>query len=369
MIVSLFRDIKEENWPSMELYADELAWNLQSAFPNQLSIRPVSIAPLIPGLRGKLLTASIYASRVALYPIVARQRQGDLNHIVDHTYAQLAHFIDRRRTIVTCHDLAPLVLRDSLPRASIGLALWDWALRGMTKAARIIADSENTRRDILRLTDYPAERVDVVYLGVGKAFHPIADRGVLEYARQRLGLPLAPVILHVGHCGQRKNIDGILMALKELVNRIETAQFVQVGGSFSLGQQQLIDGLGLQSNVRQMNRVSSADLPLLYNLADVFVFPSHYEGFGLPVLEAMACGTPVVCSNKASLPEIAGEAALTVQPLDYHGLADSIEKVLCGSSLRNSLAAGGLAQAKLFSWENCARRTFGVYQRLHAELS
>ena len=368
MKVTIFRDIKEENWPSMELYADQLIRHLQREFSDEVAIKPVSVGPFFSMMKGRFLTASVYATRATKYPVVASLNQGDVNHIIDHTYAQLANFVDRRRTVVTCHDLAPLVLRDTLPKPSVGLAFWDWAFRGMLKAAKIIADSENTRKDILRFTDYPLDRVEVIYPGIGDAFQPIADRDTLEMARERLGLPRAAIILHVGHCRQRKNIEGMLMALKELAcGKVDRVRFVQVGGAFSRDQWRLIDKLHLRDCVTQINWVHSSDLPLVYNLADVFVFPSHYEGFGFPPLEAMACGTPVVSSNASSLPEIVGDAAITVSPSDHQGLAAAIEKLLGDAELRDSLVAKGLARAKLFSWADCARKTFAVYQEVHSK--
>ncbi|MCL5263619.1 MAG: glycosyltransferase family 4 protein [Chloroflexi bacterium] len=368
MNVTLFRDIKEEDWPSMEIYPDELARHLGKVCSDSDSIRQVSVGPLIPGLKGKYRAASIYSSRLFKYPLVASRKQGDINHIVDHTYAHLTHFLDKRKTIVTCHDLAPLVLRSTLPSRSVGLALWDLALRGMTKAARIIADSENTRRDVIRLTDYPPDRIDVVHAGVGEGFKPIADPDSLESARERLSIPRAYIVLHIGHCGQRKNIEGILIALSKIIeDGYHQVHFVQVGGFFSQNQQRLIEKLGLQSYVTQLNYVPSSDLRFLYNLAKVFVFPSHYEGFGFPPLEAMACGTPVVCSNTSSLPEIVGDAAITVEPSDSAALAAAVERVLGDRQLRAELVANGIARAKMFSWETTARRTFAVYQQVHNE--
>lgn len=365
MKVALFRDIKEENWPSMELYADRLSEHLSEFYGSQVEISPVRVGPLVPGVRGKFLTASIYASRVLKYPVIARFNQGDLNHIVDHSYAQLVHFLDRRRTIVTCHDLAPLALRDTLPKRSASLALWDWALRGMLKAEKIIADSENTRQDIILFTDYPADQIEVIHPGVEEAFKPIVDGDALERVRERLGIPRQAIVLHVGHCSQRKNIQGILMAFKELARGYpNSVRFVQVGGVFSRDQRELIDKLDLRAHVTQINQVAFSDLPLLYNLADVFVFPSHYEGFGFPPLEAMACGTPVVCSNVSSLPEVVGDAAITVSPVDHRGLASAVAKLLGDGEFRKVMITKGLARASVFTWQECARRTFAVYEEV-----
>jgi len=365
--VTLFRDLPEEGWPSMEVYADQLTAGLTEL---GLVVRSFPVADQAVPLAGWRGTAGLYLRRSLLYPLMARRAQGEINHVLDHSYAHLAHFLDPRRTIVTCHDLTPLVRRHELPQPSLGLALWDWAFRGMRKAARIIADSFSTRNDILRFSNYDPARIAVVPLAVGTARAPLTDQHCLSDVRRKYRLPDNSLMLHVGHCQERKNIEGLLQALALLRNTDAGRKLtlVQVGGRFSAPQRALIEQLGLSEAVVQIPYAATQDLPSLYNLADMFVFPSFYEGFGLPPLEAMDCGVPVVCSNAASLPEVVGDAALTVAPDDTDGLAAAIARVLDDQTLADDLRQRGLERARQFTWQRCAEQTLAVYRDLYAEV-
>ena len=364
MRVTLFRDLPEEGWPSMEVYADRLAAGLAEA---GLEVRLFPTADRPVPLAGWGGIVGLYLRRSLLYPLAARRAQGDVNHVVDHSYGHLLHFLDPRRTIVTCHDLTPLVRRHELPQPSVGLALWAWAFQGMLKAARIIANSYSTRNDILRFSNYDPASIAVIPMAVEASFAPLANQHRLAEVRRKYRLPNSSLILHVGHCQERKNIKGLLQALALLRKTDEGRKLIlaQVGGRFSPQQRRLIDRLGLSEAVVQVLYAAADDLPALYNLADVFVFPSFYEGFGLPPLEAMACGTPVVCSNVASLPEVVGDAALTVAPDDTEGLAAAIARVLDDPALADDLRRRGLERARQFTWERCARETLAVYQELY----
>lgn len=363
MKVTIFRVMAEERWHSLDVYADNLVTCLRDGgFP--LSV--FSFKPSNPTLPPRLAALNIHWQRSLPYPLTARAHQGEINHVIDHSYGHLLYFLDRSRTIVTCNDLIPIALRNSYPRLSPARALWDWAQQGMLKAARIIAISQSTRRDLLRYTSYPGAQIKVVYDGFDPSFHPIKDEEALSRARTHLGLLNGGFVLHVGHCAPRKNVEAILYALQDL--REEEVFFLQVGGTFSPAQRRLIARLGLEGRVIQVRGLSRKMLPLVYNLARAFVFPSYYEGFGLPVLEAMACGLPVVCANTSSLPEVVGEAALQVAPDDYTGLAQALRRVLDDEGLRQKMREEGPQRASLFTWERCAQETFEVYQDLYREL-
>ncbi len=363
MKVTLFRDMKDENWPSMEVYADGLAAALQRGDFPELLLRQFTVSSLRPHPWGT------YFSRILVYPRRARRAQGEVNHVIDHSYGHLLHLLAPTKTVVTCHDLYPMVRRDLFPQRSPAVMFWNQAFKGTLKAARIIAGSQATRKDLLAHSNYPASRVSVVYYGVDKAFRPVPDVSLLDPVRNRLRLGPGPFLLHVGHCGARKNIEGILRALYLLTRRRgQGLRFLQVGGQFDAGQRELLQRLGLEDMVTQIRRVDFPDLVALYNLASVLVFPSYYEGFGLPVLEAMACGLPVVCANAASLPEVAGDAALMVDPDDDEGLAEALERALDDGELREALKANGLERARRFTWEECAAKTYAVYRDLYEEL-
>ncbi|HXH13643.1 MAG TPA: glycosyltransferase family 1 protein [Alphaproteobacteria bacterium] len=359
--VTLFRDLPSEGWRSMEVYADQLVAALRS-----LGCEVSTYAPAAPRPSGRANVPTTYFWRTLVYPLAARRRQGEVNHIIDHSYGHLVNRLDWRRTVVTCHDIAPLVRPDRPSGFGLSLRLWRYAYRGMLRAGHIIAASEHTRRDLLRCCPYPPSRVTVVHHGVDhQSFYP---RSEVEQAiaRSTYGLPDGRVILHVGHCGQRKNLETLLQAFAALDRRRLAATLVQCGGQFTPAQRGLIARLQIGPWVRQIPFVAAQHLPALYSLAHALILPSWYEGFGLPALEAMACGTPVVAANTSALPEVVADAGLLVDPADTAGLANAIQRLLVDSSLRADLRARGIARAKHFSWERCARETLAVYAEVQS---
>jgi len=175
-------------------------------------------------------------------------------------------------------------------------------------------------------------------------------------------------ILHVGHCGIYKNIEGILRSIPLLVARLgPQVVFVKVGGPFTRSQLALIDRLGIEQHVQHLGMIPAADLPGVYAGADLLLMPSLHEGFGLPALEAMACGTPVIASNQGSLPEVVGDAALLVEPNDVEQIAAAAERLLTDARLRADLRKKGLKRARTFTWERTARETLAVYQQVYEE--
>lgn len=354
MKVTLFRDLPTERWPSMERYADELATALSAL---HCEVRSYVLRRPLPGLTGRVGTLLNYAWRSLVYPLAARSQQSDINHIIDHSYAHLIGTLDARRTVVTCHDIAPLVLDQQ--GSGLSRRLWDRSFRAMLRAVRIIADSAHTRDEILRRASYPPDRISVVPLAVHPAFLEPANPRQWNAAHALAG---RTIILHVGSCEPRKNVETLLQAVAFLND--EQVVLVQIGGQFSADQWNLLDRLRLRARVQQINRASEADLRSAYQAAAVVAFPSIYEGFGLPVLEALASGTPVVCAKATSLPEITGEAALLHEPRDAQQLAEQIRRVLSDRSLADDLRRHGRERARLFTWERTARETLAVYQQV-----
>lgn len=365
--VHLFRDLPQEGWPSMETYADGLLAGFQENRDQEIQVVPIRGPALAPARKGWAGRTCTLVARTVAYPLRAWTAQGEVNHIVDHSYGHLVRFLDPRRTVVTVHDLAPLSGEEPAGRWGLSARLWRWALQGALKAARLIADSRFTRGELLRWTDYPPQRVVVVPCGVGPAFCPLDDGVRLEAVRTRYRLPQGRLLLHVGHASPRKNLPGLLGAVA-LVREAEDVDLVQVGAVPGEGERALAARLGLEGRVHWLGTVPGEDLPALYNLADCFVFPSLYEGFGLPVLEAMACGTPVVCSNLASLPEVAGDAALLVDPREPAALAQAILDVLGDETLRGRLREAGLRRAAAFTWARTAAATANVYREVWREV-
>ena len=265
-------------------------------------------------------------------------------------------------TVVTIHDMSLRLYARCHPlrRLVLNRPLLAVAER---RAGAIVTVSQSTRRDLMSLDRLPPERVHVVHEAPAESFRPIADRGALEEVRRRLGLP-NQFFLYVGTIEPRKNLER-LMAAYRAARESGVEQTLVCVGPYGWGSKDLdwhIERLGLSRHVHFTGYVDAGDLPAIYNLADFFVFPSLYEGFGLPVVEAMACGTPVITTQGSSLEEVAGGAAMIVDPLSTTDLAAAIARLADNPGLRASLAQLGLARARQFSWTRCARETLAIYR-------
>jgi glycosyltransferase involved in cell wall biosynthesis len=368
--VLLFRTLPGEDRTSMEVYAEELERALRRVAGPDVEVaswRPDSRLRVAAGSARPLRRIGGYLDRYARYQWQARGQPADLNHIVDHGYGHLAFSFDPRRTVVTFHDAMLLKLEarelptDAYPWfAMLGHRL---SLAGIRRAARVITDSESSKRDLLRFTDCDPDRVHVVPLGVSDRFRPPSTpgRGSVGDGRRR--------VLHVGHCGAYKNVEAILRVVEALGPRFGgRLMFTKVGGPFTDRQRALIARLGIEDRVEHLGAVPLDDLPRTYAGADLLLMPSLHEGFGLPVLEAMACGTPVVASNQGSLPEVVGDAGLCVDPTDTAAIAEAVATVLTDDAVRDRLRQRGLERARLFGWERTARETLSVYESVYKAL-
>ncbi len=240
-----------------------------------------------------------------------------------------------------------------------------WHLPYAAKLAdAIITISVASARDLTRCLHVAQDRVEVIYPGVDRRFAPVTHNSEVSRILQRYGI-VAPYLLYVGGINARKNIARLYEAYAA-VKRSHPSVTLVIAGKRQWQTREIdetFERLGLEGRVLFTGYVADEDLPVLYSAADVFVFPSLFEGFGLPPLEAMACGTPVVTSNVSSLPEAVGDAALTVDPGDVRAIADAISQVLANPSLAAELRSKGLARAKRFTWERAAQETLAVYEK------
>jgi glycosyltransferase involved in cell wall biosynthesis len=267
------------------------------------------------------------------------------------------------RAVVTIHDCIHLMFPQYLPnRLAYGYAratLWAAARR----AERIFTVSETSKADILRYCDVAAERIIVVYNAIDDRFATPPEPEAIERVRERYQLH-GPFALYVGNIKPHKNLERLIDAF-DMVRRggFERLELLIIGDQISKYPRlrRAVDKHKLHKHVRFLGFVPDDTLAALYRLATVFVFPSLYEGFGLPPLEAMASGTPVVTSNRSSLPEVAGDAAVLVDPYSAASIAEGIQQVLSDPELRRSLSARGLARAREFSWDASIRRVHEVY--------
>lgn len=273
----------------------------------------------------------------------------------------------RARGVLTVHDLA-FLLRPDCADPRLSAYLEEVVPRSVRRADFVIADSENTRNDVVVLLGVPPDRVAVVPGGVDERFHPVVDEIELARARQLLGVGNAPFILAVGVLEPRKNLNRLMdaFALLKRGGRLPEHKLVLVGS-----EGWLVEGIlrhreasPVRDEILLPGFVGDVDLPAVYSAAAVLAFPSLYEGFGLPVLEAMACGTPVVASRTSCLPEVAEGSALMVDPDNTEELAISLELALTDEALRADLRQKGIERAARYTWRSAAEQLLGVYQRV-----
>lgn len=272
----------------------------------------------------------------------------------------------RRGSVITIHDLA-LKIFPHLRRRWLG----DWigyikTSRDARRCERVIAVSESTARDIVRHIGVPREKVRVVPLAAGKEFRPVGDRVQLAELLARIGMARSRYILFSGTLEPRKNVPVLLRAYAGLRNEYPDTGLILAGapGWRSGEVTDFIRANALGEEVRIAGYLSPRDLTVLYSGAAVFVLPSLYEGFGLPPLEAMACGAPVVVSSGGSLPEIVGDAAIVVPPDDVEGYRREIARVLSSPELARELREKGIRQAARYSWDRTASETLAVYREV-----
>ena len=280
--------------------------------------------------------------------------------------AHVLPLVRPRRSVVTVHDLG----YHYFPEAhtwSARLYLELSTRLNARWATRVLADSRATADDLMRVYGTPADKLRVVYPGLNPAIRRVADQNRMAEVAGRLGIP-GDYILHVGTLQPRKNLARLIEAYGMLAGAEPIPRLVLAGqrGWLSQGIFQAVERLGLAGRVHFPGYVAEEELPALMSGARLFVFPSLYEGFGFPVLEAMACGVPVVCSNTSSLPEVAGEAALLVDPTDVSALAAAMRQALIQTELRARLIDAGQKQAARFSWERAARATLAALEEAAA---
>lgn len=298
------------------------------------------------------------------FPLRCRQAGVDVAHVPYFA----SPLLPMTRTVVTIHDLIPVIL--PAYRGSVLVRLYT---RLVALAARyadaIITDSEFSRGNITRHLGVSETAVRVVPLAVEESYWSVEERWV-SGARRHYELP-ARYILYLGGFDQRKNVPALIRAFARVRAALDQAYVLVIAGHppqcrsrLFPDPQQEVEKLGLQDAVTFIGWVAEADKPLLYAGASLFVYPSLYEGFGLPPLEAMASGTPVVTSNVASIPEVVGDAAVLVDPTDEQALAEAMVRVLTDPALQAELRHQGQARAKGFTWERTARETLAVYQEV-----
>jgi glycosyltransferase involved in cell wall biosynthesis len=238
-----------------------------------------------------------------------------------------------------------------------------WVPHSVAQADAVIAVSEATCRDLTELYGTPPAKIKILYHGVTSNFRPVTDPLQLQEVRQKYGLGQSSFILSLGTVQPRKNYQRLIQALGRVGGEINLV----IAGGKGWGYENILAEVakqGLQGRVHFPGFVAEADLPALYSAATIFVYPSLYEGFGLPVLEAMACGLPVIASDYSSLPEVVGKAGLLVNPGEVEAIAAAIHRLLEDETLRQALSSAGLARAAEFTWARMVSQLVELYQQV-----
>jgi len=305
-----------------------------------------------------------HRARIPL-PVEAFTGRIDLFHATDFV---LPPVLPATRTLLTVHDLSFLRVPDTaIP------ALRDYLKavvpRSVARADHILATSIATQHDLQALYDCPASKITVLYSGVDSCFQPIHDPAKLAAVQQKYGLQGKDFLLSVGTLQPRKNYSRVIRALETLAREGIVLHYAIAGGRGWM-EAELHDSIarsGLQGRVQLLGLVDDADLPALYCSARLFIMPSLYEGFGLPLLEAMACGCPVITSNCSSLPEVVGDAGILVDPQDTAGIARAIARLVQDKPLHRRFRAAGLQRVTGFTWAKSAAQLLEIYAQLLTE--
>ncbi|GAA6615449.1 glycosyltransferase family 4 protein [Scytonema sp. NUACC26] len=356
---------------SMDVYANALVSGLKTVRPTW---EIVEFAPELDrsGKKGKSLQQGLwsYYERYWRYPHAVKKQQADIFHIIDHSDGHIARWLKRnnRLGVVTCHDLINLIqpenVYDQARLPFVSMAAWKFAIGGMYQAKHIITVSSHTAQDVVRELKIEPERIAVVPNGVESIFRLLPQAEITFFREQNRVAPETLCLLNVGSNHPRKNVFTALKVIKALKDRELPTHFWKAGADFTVEQKKFIQTHCLENFVTYLGKPDKHTLVQIYNAADVLLSPSLYEGFGITILEAMACGTAVITSNITSLPEVAGDAAIMVDPTDILAMVKAVCRLQEEPSYRKSLVEAGLARAKLFSWEKTAEKVAQVYEKI-----
>ena len=353
---------------SMDVYANGLVRGLRARRPDW---EIVELQPERTLLRANPWRAGLqkYYQRYWQHPKSVRQQKVDLFHIIDHSDGHLAYWLSKtnKPTVVTCHDLInflqPENIQDQAKLAFLSTAVWKHAVKGLRHADHIVAVSAHTAKDVTELLGIDPVNLTPVPNGVDPDFRPL-PAGVVASARAQYGIAEDQVcLLHVGSNHPRKNVLTVLKALRQLRSQGIKTCLIKAGAALSQEQTDFVKENELIADIIHVSQPNKANLIELYNLADALVSPSLYEGFGITLLEAMACDTAVITSNVTSLPEVVGSAGIMVNPRSVEEIVRAVLQ-LTEENYRRQLINKGRERVKAFTWENTAEQVAQVYEKL-----
>jgi glycosyltransferase involved in cell wall biosynthesis len=375
--VAILADMLEEQWPSMDLVADMLMEHLRRDHPG--AVVPTLVRPSLrrralrlPGASRAAFTLDRFASRLWDYPrhVRALADAHDVFHIVDHSCAHLVHDLPAARVLVTCHDLDTFrsVLEPQLePRSLLFRAMTRRILDGLRQAGHVACDTKSTREALVARAGFDPERTSIVHNGPHPSCTPNPEPAVDAEAARILGTSPGPDLLHVGSTIARKRIDILLRVFAGVKGRHPSARLIRVGGPLSGAQRALARELSVEGAIVSLPFLDRRTLAAVYRRSTLVLLTSEREGFGLPILEALACGTPVIASSLDALHEVGGGAVEYCQPDDVGAWVETVDRRL--ATLADPAAAAahreaGLARASEFSWSKYTADVVALYRRL-----
>jgi glycosyltransferase involved in cell wall biosynthesis len=354
---------------SLDTYTDNLIAGLRTVRPEWeiLELIPKSFDRTSSSLT---LRIQKYYERFWRYPQFVQQQEADLVHIVEPCDANIVYWLRKmnRPIVVTCHDLVNFFYQDNL-QGSVQLPIisrraWLYSVNGMRYADRTIAVSSATAKDTTQILKIEPTQITVIPNAVEPIFQPLQKSVVAAFRQQQGIAPESLCLLNVGANHPRKNIGTILKAIAILKDKGLPIQFCKAGADFTAEQKQFIQTCELESTVRYVGKPDKSTLVQFYNAADLLVAPSLHEGFGITLLEAMACGTPVVTSNTSAMPEVVGNAGVLVNPECSDEIAGAIVHLHYNPTYYQELVERSLTRVAKFTWQKTAEEVAEVYTKV-----
>jgi len=354
---------------SMDVYTNGIISGLRAVRPNweivDLKPQPIDRKSSSLSLRIKK-----YYERFWRFPQQVTQQTADIFHIIDPSEAHITYWLknQNKNVIVTCHDLINFYYKDNLKNSVelpfISRAMWLYAIKGMRKADSIVAVSSMTAKDTTKILNIQSEYISVIPNAVDKIFQVLPKEQAKSFRQQQGITSKTLCLLNVGSNHPRKNITNILKAINILKENKLSFHFWKVGTDFTEEQKVYIQAQGLESYISYLGKPDKEGLREIYNAADILVAPSLHEGFGITLLEAMACGIPVITSNVSAMPEVVGDAGILIEPTDTQAIADAVFHLHDNPEYYQELVKKGQTRAKLFTWEKTAEQIAQIYEKL-----
>ncbi|MCL6106550.1 MAG: glycosyltransferase family 4 protein [Actinobacteria bacterium] len=351
----------------MGRYVTRLATGLKALQPDDFALSllclPEDNPPL--GIPAHVLSGLYAGARpnTVKQHLIMPPKLAKLHHGIYHYPSFDMPFNRSPNIVVTCPDLEPLVNPKLFTRKIV--LYYRFFFRRLRYLKNMIAISQKTAADLVEIVGIDKNKISVIYLGVDESFLPITEERILGDLRRRYELP-DDYMLYVGNTMPHKNLARLILAFARIQPAFPEVHLVIAGAADQYREniKKVVLENNLANKVIFLDSIPEKDLPVLYSSCRLFTFPSLYEGFGLPALEAMACGAPVLASTAGSLPEVVGDAGILVDPFDVDGISDGISRVLADSNLANRLSGAGIRQAAGFTWENCARSHLSLYRQM-----